>query len=440
MAIIYPIGCCPTGNNFEKRNIVSRMWKKFLSAYEFTVLDTIFDRTTGWGKEKESIPVRHFLEGFSKGNKFVCTGSSMSEKSVKRVLKSLEDNGYITVERNNGTRKPNKYSINFSFIPEGFLMLRPRKEDLNPVQNDELKGLADPTNDELKGLTDPTKEVEDFKKEEASSANAQDEALSTPRERAQKALNQSLTKKRKSRVTRSRKNTPDGWETVWRDEYKKCYPGSKIPKWRGKEYGIMKNIHKRLNDDFVKSGDNFNDFLRFCVRRWLPVLQTKGSGIAEYKPSNRRYSQIPREPSLIYLSPCVDMFTRAFDREGNSKLANLSDEDKAIAEIMAKEDLTHSEAFKVYAERQASAKASDRISRKTKELEYCKKEFAKKQRQEAFLRSSQKYQPKTHISPKKVTESSPRYESADNWRKTGGIQQMSDADKALHSEPLPAWE
>jgi len=432
--VLYPIGCRPNGNAYQKRNILSRMWKKFLSSYEFNVLDTIFDRTVGWCNEVEGIPARHFLEGFSSKGKFACCGSTISEKTIKRVLISLEKKGYIAVTRNNGRRKPNRYSINFDFVPEGFEKLKPIPENLNPVQNVELKGQCDLTNFQLKGHSDPTyKEVEN-KKEEVSSAEAQDGAISTPRERAQKALSQSLTKKRKSRIIRSRKNTPDGWETVWRDEYKKCYPGALIPKFSGKQHGIMRNLHRRLNDDLVNRGSSFNEFLRFSVRNWNEVLDTKGSGIAEYKPSDRRYSQVPREPSVQYLSPCVDMFSRSFVRVNSGDFSQLSKTQRHVYEIMAREGLDYVDAVEAYAQAQAAVKVTEAASRKMKELEYREKELLRKKRREAFLRRSQRNKPKTSISPKTSAESSPQAESR-HIR-----DEMTASEQSLHAEPLPAWD
>jgi len=415
-------------NIMHSIQIFLRKWNSLLTPAEYSVAAMIFDRTLMWGKEWEKIPERHFLEGVQTKKGSVNDGISLSRPTLLRTLKSLISKGAVRMRSPSNCRVANEYALNMNYGVGEVIKLQTDSEVLNLGSKSEPEDVSNGSeSDLLNGFngseSDPRKKNK-RKEEESLSADAQDVGVSTPRERAQKALNQSLSKKRKSRSARARKNTPDGWETVWRDEYEKCYPASKIAKWRGKEFGIMKNIHARLNDELVKSGDDFNEFLRFCVRRWQNVLLTRGTSArsADLKP--RDFSRIPRVPSVTYLSPCLDNFTEAWVREGNSNLAHLSEEEKAISKLMYVDDLDYVSAVKAHSERQARKGAAEQLTRELKEVDYIKQEALKKRR-EAYRhsianRNKHKKRPRPSDLAKKPSQTNS--ELSQDWK------------------PLPTWD
>lgn len=95
---------------------IDRIWIRYLHPAEIVVVRFIFDRTIGWGKEWERIPMRHFTEGvFDKeGNFFGRT--SLSESTVRRTLVSLEMRGSIRALRYKD--RAAFYTLNFKWEPE----------------------------------------------------------------------------------------------------------------------------------------------------------------------------------------------------------------------------------------------------------------------------------------------------------------------------------
>jgi len=93
---------------------IDRLWQGHLTPFEFAIIRFIFDRTVGWGKEWERIPLRHFTEGvISKDDK--CHGRScLKPTAVKAALASLSEKGAILIQHESNC---NHYSLNYEWTP-----------------------------------------------------------------------------------------------------------------------------------------------------------------------------------------------------------------------------------------------------------------------------------------------------------------------------------
>ena len=423
----------PKIDTFPSLHILFRKWSRVLTPSEFAVVSMIFDRTIMWQKEWEKIPERHFLEGVSTKKGCVHAGLNIGRTALKKTLKSLISKGVVRVKSSSYCRGANRYALNMNYGTGEVVMLRPKKSELNPgslngetvespksplrvakntSQQVTIRPIKDsqqvtirPTKTKKKKFKDSKKKKLEAPRRDTTQKNSLGEKQETPRERVIAALKNDpkILRGKKTRATRAKKDNPAGWETVWRDEFHECYPRRITAKWSGKEYGIMKNMHKRVNDDLVKHGQTVAEFLRYSIRRWTHVLETKVTGVQEYgRPDfahdryqgedagkgiidrsidSRAFSQMPKRPSVRYMSPCVDIFLEGFSREVVRNSPHMSEDEKAIAALMARKHMSYAEAADQHGFDKARKLVNIENSRRARDLAYQKEEFLQKERQ-----------------------------------------------------------
>ena len=99
----------------ERSIIIDRVWLSHLTPMEFCIVRFIFDRTAGWGKEWEAIPLRHFTEGVVTRNgqvhgKLNC----VRKETVRAQLEVMAERGMILRCTH---RHSFKYSLNYEWVP-----------------------------------------------------------------------------------------------------------------------------------------------------------------------------------------------------------------------------------------------------------------------------------------------------------------------------------
>lgn len=107
---------------------IERTWSQQMSAPAKAIVFMILDRTLGWGKEWERIPLRHFHDGITnKDGETIHPGTGLHRATVMRNLKALVEAGAIL------KKGENDYSLNYKWTPQPVLtkqqMLRKPKTD-----------------------------------------------------------------------------------------------------------------------------------------------------------------------------------------------------------------------------------------------------------------------------------------------------------------------
>jgi len=142
--------------------ILDRQWLPYLSGNEFAVVRFIFDRTAGWGKEWEKIPLRHFTDGVIAKDGQTYGKTTLSDKTVRTMLSALTDRGVILCRREAGDSA--SYSLNYEWTP---IMKIPKR-----LKENAEKELATPVNFTTplrQDLPKPPVNFTDHKREERKS-------------------------------------------------------------------------------------------------------------------------------------------------------------------------------------------------------------------------------------------------------------------------------
>ena len=110
-----------------------------VSGNEFKVLMYIARRTLGFHKTSDAISINQLVNGITtRRGEILNKGTGLSQATVKRVLNSLEEQGYITRTRISDEKRghqPTKYTLKFKDTPLA------QNEPRGVAQN-ELRGLA----------------------------------------------------------------------------------------------------------------------------------------------------------------------------------------------------------------------------------------------------------------------------------------------------------
>jgi len=94
---------------------ISRYWKFHIGPAEYLVLDMVFDRTIGWGKLWECIPLNHFVYGMWNGEDVYTDGTGMGKRTVQRAIETLCSNKVI---RKRGTKgEAASFAVNLLWKP-----------------------------------------------------------------------------------------------------------------------------------------------------------------------------------------------------------------------------------------------------------------------------------------------------------------------------------
>ena len=101
---------------------ILRHWSSNFTGAQLAVLLMVYDRTIGWGKLQEIIPLRHFVCGVrDKDNNIIHSGTGYSRKAIHTALKALMDYGCV-IRTERGKQLSSYYEINFKWEPENLKM------------------------------------------------------------------------------------------------------------------------------------------------------------------------------------------------------------------------------------------------------------------------------------------------------------------------------
>lgn len=272
---------------------ILREWLPYLTASESVVVLFIFDRTVGWSKDFEKIPLGHFIngvEGYS-------AGTGLSRSTVIRALAALEEDKVIELDRKDD--QSNRYSIN---LDTGIMLRKsrkeaseeatpklktPRKKTSNQCQIDtggSVKLKPDQCQNETRGgvklstITDQKNKRSKKQIKSVPSFHSASEALEEVNS-SHKARREQARERAKGKFA-----TNADLESVWREACCTNFEGMRVFPWGGKERGMIATLRKKWK---AGGGDfpDFIDFLEWCVEWWPDVMRGKFGWMKNNPPS-----------------------------------------------------------------------------------------------------------------------------------------------------------
>jgi hypothetical protein len=96
-----------TRKQFLKYPMIMQEYWCVLSGSEQKVIDFIIRQTFGWNKQSDTIAISQFTDGIKKNR-----GAGVSASQAKRAIDSLEEKGFIEVERRKGC--PHRFTMRVS--------------------------------------------------------------------------------------------------------------------------------------------------------------------------------------------------------------------------------------------------------------------------------------------------------------------------------------
>lgn len=292
-----------------------------LGSSELKVILFIFDRTWGWSKDFERIPLSHFTDGVKGFTK----GTGLSERSVVRALAWLEENEVIEVEREDG--RSNKYAIRWDWKPkpeEEKTMLRKPKKPKELPQGGLRKPktsakMADHScqNDGADLCQNGHRKSMKVKSKKNKSMKVVDESFDSP----QSAL-EYVEQKDKERAKKRAKKARSAFarvadiEDVWTRACHEHFKGMRVLPWGQKERGQISTLRKK----WISAGgtpETFIEFLEWVIDWWPDLMRGKFRWMRGNQPS---------VPSLGFLVVHKEEFLDAF---GNGRPYRLPQKDPA---------------------------------------------------------------------------------------------------------------
>ena len=129
-----------TAEKLELLDRILSQWIGAVSAAEFAVIMFIYRRTVAWGKKKELIVRRHFLEGIFKNDTGECIQAPLTIKqtTLKLTLGSLEKRGIIFRERRPGDLS--WFQLNTEWSPQMLKQPKPKVKERDGLKQPKRGG------------------------------------------------------------------------------------------------------------------------------------------------------------------------------------------------------------------------------------------------------------------------------------------------------------
>lgn len=331
------------------------MYAAVLPPFDFIVLQFVWMRTVFWGKKKEYIPARHFLNGVwneQEGNWAGGAGGlNISRRTLTDALARLEQAGIIKREmRGNGFPY---YEIN---LDKGEQMLRTPK-----VKEKKSGPLAQPKNGPKRGVANAarggskSRYPHNYENKELENNHTAPAARETEPEKTAKEISEetyaaarAYTAKRRARKAERahREEHIRGLYQLWADACRAEYPDYVAPEWTPKELRMAKNLRDKLRAE--KRG-RCADFLIFAVQNWQRIIALHLKWMKKETP--------PEYPRLSFLVLQQRYFLLAYtDKQFDTRQLTVTQRQREIAKLK-KMGLTDAQAEREYEHAQKEQRA-----------------------------------------------------------------------------------
>lgn len=314
--------------------VIERQWSADLPTSAKAIVWMVFDRTLGWGKEWERIPLRHFTDGVKRvgQDEYTHPGTGMNRSTVREWLGILVKAGVLRREGDS------HYALNYEWNPQPITrnMREPKKDRAEKRKG----GLAEPKNgrktarspwaDEQESVQDATEGGVEFPPKGVEFP-PKGGGISTPiregKEREGKIkrdtapprggeLEANLKKlqtkadaKVTARRTKAEDNIPPSKQVgqLFDDLRLASFPDSVIPATRNVDSAILKKYAfrwcRRADAERRVPYSAFKDYLEWVASHWTTLMLNRFAWMKDTPPF----------PDVRFLVGLSDHFVRAYE-------------------------------------------------------------------------------------------------------------------------------
>lgn len=338
-----------------------------LTASEHLVLHFIWMRTYFWGKPREFIKTKHFIDGIQ-GR---MSGLPLSKATILRATKSLAEKGIIIKETQ-------VYGCWFEivFTPKesNVIMLRTPKNNKSKVAG---KGLAAPIKryqpDTTRYHSDTTYKLDNIKlghkeKNSESLLSQMKEDRNLKKEKKQEEfleLEKSIQRAsdnskriRERKIERAKKSeTINSLKLLWKDLTLKTFPEMPYADWTG----IQCKKIKDFKNAYLADNERVWPFLEFCIANWSRIAKLRFGWLTDVKP--------PDYPDIDFLIGFKKFFIQAYaDKEFFERQIGATPKEREIRKLK-RMGYTDEQAEKIYLEQLEKSAATKRVSEKAEKAQ-----------------------------------------------------------------------
>jgi hypothetical protein len=366
---------------------------------EYRVVRFIFDRTAGWGKEWEAIPMRHFLAGVVGENGVTYAPPlNLSQRTVERALARLREVGALLARERSGA--PTSYSLNYEWNPMRIpkrlreAQIRCASEHDTPVTGDAPTPVThDAPPPSLVTPHKRGKEKSPLGKEnmrESCGLGACDGVRIETKQEIEEALANAASRSRKQREAKK----ADGYYSrgplsglvpsagamrrIWTDCHVANLPDLPVAPLPDKSVHMLRSYAKEFNARNPK--EEWVDFLAWLFKNWTAITRTTLAWMTNT-------SKDAPHPAGVASAKLRPFFERAWaERKLLDAIFALPPREREIRYTMLNRGVSREVAEKMAKTQKESEGAMDAVKAERENLEIAKKRFEVEQQADARQR------------------------------------------------------
>lgn len=313
---------------------MTRQWKPGMTYAERAILDFVFDRTVGWGKEWEAMPLRHMAEGFGQDGPqaWASNGTGISRAALIPALARLLDKGVIRKQEGSG-RAADKFAINFNWTPDTDTptfrqaMLRlpkdakkqqPQTPRFAPDEGRSGQPTLPMRSTRLTRNRDTNKESNQESATQTGEAPAGLPGISASRFAGIVAEVKKQGEQRAEKAKASSRFTVQGLQAIFNSEWSAAFPETPVVAWKQHEGFALKQWGARYQSSTRLP---FAELFSWCVSRWRQIMAHQF----------RTFKAAPDFPAVGFMVKFADRFQDAYARRAElERRASMTERETAI--------------------------------------------------------------------------------------------------------------
>ena len=303
---------------------MTRQWKRHLSFSESSLLDFIFDRTVGWGKEWESISLRHMQDGFDHDLAHCASkGTGLSTQACVNGLRRLCALGVLRKLEGQG-RAATKYAVNFDWTPDcntptyqqAMLKIPKRlQQEGGQTPRSTLPSRAHPST-KLRYKREKGEEIEG---ELATQAGKPSDVPLPSRLASIVSEVKRQGEQRAEKAKADSRFSVQSLQAIFQNEWSSAFPETPVVAWKQHEGFALKQWGARYQ---ASTKASFSELFAWCVSRWRQVMAH------DFKT----FKNAPAFPAVGFMVKFSERFQDAYARRAElERRASMTERDTAIA-------------------------------------------------------------------------------------------------------------
>lgn len=290
---------------------INRFVMPHLKQAERAMFLFIFDRTIGWGKEREKIKKNHFLLGIDG----ITDGTGLTKPTINKALESLVSVGIIG-------KLGDFYTINWNGLIKWLetqtqgvkkLMFREPKKGKKPLPNMFKTGKKTlPLIDNNSSKEDL---IEDNNAVDTDHVNVEQKFSVQNKHDLENLISLSVKEKQKRFLEKQRTKKALSlldYQKMWHETVGARYPHVAQVMWSKKTLGQIKHFLKAVS---MPDGKTHADFLEFCVNEWSGVGVHHFGWLNNYRLEQGQPSiSFPQYPCIGFVMGFKQVFLNAYTK------------------------------------------------------------------------------------------------------------------------------